>query len=270
MDDAIMEGSFKIVVLMKPVPDMEKVKFNVEKGTIERESSELVINPFDLHALEVAAQIKEKVNGTVTTISMAPPHAADALKESIARGSDRAILLSDRKFGGADTLATAYALASAIRKLGIPDLIVAGEKSVDGDTAQVPPLVAEMLGIPHASYVSKVIDIKEKAIEVITEQEAPYRVELRLPALIQVTKEVAKPRVPTLKDKLKAKKYEIEVWSADKLSDVANPDFFGLKGSPTWVSKIIVPKPKPRSKQVFNAEEGIKKIIEILSKEGVI
>lgn len=262
--------SLQIVVLMKPVPDMEKVKFDTERGTIVRESTELQINPFDLHAIEAAVQIKEKAGGQVTVMSMAPLHAQEALREALARGCDRAILLSDKKFAGADTLATAYALASAIKKLGSVDLIVAGEKSVDGDTAQVPPEVAELLGIPHASYVSKVVEVGDNFVKVITEQESPYEVELTLPALIQVTKEVAKPRIPLLKDKLRARKANIEIWSADFLSDVADVKQFGFSGSPTWVGKIIVPKPKTRSKQVLKPEEGIQKIIEILKKEGYL
>ncbi|MGC9186367.1 MAG: electron transfer flavoprotein subunit beta/FixA family protein [Fervidicoccaceae archaeon] len=259
-----------VVVLMKPVPDMEKAKFDTERGTIVRESSELQINPFDLHAIEVAVQIKERVGGQVTVMSMAPLHAQEALREAIARGCDRAILLSDRRFAGADTLATAYALASGIKKLGSYDLIIAGEKSVDGDTAQVPPEVAEILGIPHASYVSKLIDIGESHVRVITEQESPYEVELKLPALLQVTKEVAKPRIPLLKDKLKARKANIEIWNADFLSDIADIKQFGFSGSPTWLGKIIVPKPKTRSKQILKPEEGIQKIIEILKKEGLL
>lgn len=260
----------QIIVLMKPVPDMEKVKFDTEKGTIIRESSELQINPFDLHAIELAVQIKEKVGGQVTVMSMAPLHAQEALRDAIARGCDRAILLSDKRFAGADTLATAYALASGIKKLGKFDLIIAGEKSVDGDTAQVPAEVAEFLNIPHASYVSKLIDVGDDAVRVVTEQESPYEVELKLPALLQVTKEVAKPRVPLLKDKLRARKASIEIWTAESLSDVADVKQFGFSGSPTWVAKIIVPKPKTRNKQVLKPEEGIQKIIEILKKEGLL
>ncbi|MFP3268492.1 MAG: electron transfer flavoprotein subunit beta/FixA family protein [Desulfurococcales archaeon] len=260
----------QIIVLMKPVPDMEKVKFDTEKGTIIRESSELQINPFDLHAIELAVQIKEKVGGQVTVMSMAPLHAQEALRDAIARGCDGAILLSDKRFAGADTLATAYALASGIKKLGKFDLIIAGEKSVDGDTAQVPAEVAEFLNIPHASYVSKLIDVGENTVRVVTEQESPYEVELKLPALLQVTKEVAKPRVPLLKDKLRARKASIEIWTAESLSDVADVKQFGFSGSPTWVAKIIVPKPKTRNKQVLKPEEGIQKIIEILKKEGLL
>jgi len=260
----------QIIVLMKPVPDMEKVKFDTEKGTIIRESSELQINPFDLHAIELAVQIKEKVGGQVTVMSMAPLHAQEALRDAIARGCDGAILLSDKRFAGADTLATAYALASGIKKLGKFDLIIAGEKSVDGDTAQVPAEVAEFLNIPHASYVSKLIDVGDDAVRVVTEQESQYEVELKLPALLQVTKEVAKPRVPLLKDKLRARKASIEIWTAESLSDVADVKQFGFSGSPTWVAKIIVPKPKTRNKQVLKPEEGIQKIIEILKKEGLL
>ena len=132
-----------IVVPIKQVPDMERVKFDKEKGTVDRSSAPGEINPFDLNALEAAVQIKEKLGATVTTVSMGPPQAEAALRDALSRGADRGILLVDKAFAGADTWATSYTLASAIQRLGQTDLIVCGEKTVDGDTAQVGPAVAE-------------------------------------------------------------------------------------------------------------------------------
>jgi len=118
-----------IIALLKQVPDIEEVKFDTEKGTLDRSSARAESNPFDLNALEAGVQIKEKLGGTITVVSMGPPQAESALRDALARGADRAILLTDKKFGGADTLATSYTLASAIKKLGNFDLIICGEKN---------------------------------------------------------------------------------------------------------------------------------------------
>ena len=159
---------FHLVVLIKPSPDIEKVRFDTVRGVVDRSSAPLEINPFDLNALEAAVQIKEKLGGEITAISMAPPMAEPVLKDAIARGADRAILLTDKRFAGADTLATSYTLASAIKKLGKFDLIICGEKTVDGDTAQVGPEVAEHLGIPHVAYVSRIKEISRERLLVVS------------------------------------------------------------------------------------------------------
>ncbi|MCD6084431.1 MAG: electron transfer flavoprotein subunit beta/FixA family protein [Desulfurococcales archaeon] len=256
---------------MKPAPDVEKVRFDVRRGVVDRSSAELEINPFDLHALEAAVRIKESVGGIVTVISMAPSHAEPALRDALARGADRAILLSDRRFAGSDTLATSYTLASAIKKLGEFDLIICGEKSVDGDTGQVGPEVAEFLGIPHVSYVTEIKEVSNGFVTVASDfGVAYYLVRAELPALLSVTKEVNVPRKPKFKDLMKARKAEIEVWSADDLKDVLDLNRLGLEGSATRVVKAYYALEKGREGIKVKGDEGIRKIIDLLSSSGVI
>jgi len=261
-----------IVVPIKQVPDMERVKFNTETGTVDRTSAPGEINPFDLNALEAAVQIKEKLGGTVTTISMGPPQAEFSVRDTLSRGADRGILLVDRAFAGADTLATSYTLASAIRKLGEFDLIVCGEKTVDGDTGQVGPEIAEWLGIPHVAYVSGIEEIGEKFTVICDMEGDRYSIESHLPLLITVTKDINMPRLPAFADKLKARKAEIEKWTADDLSSVADPSRFGLKGSPTRLNKVIVPSEEGRKGEVFRGStaETTAKIIDAFEEGGVL
>ncbi len=255
----------RIVVLAKLVPDIEKVRFDVERGVVDRSSAPAEANPFDLNALEAAVQIKERLGGTVTVISMSPPQATSMLRDMLARGADRAILLTDKRFAGADTLATSYTLASAVRKLGEYDLIICGEKTVDGDTGQVGPEVAEHLGIPHVAYVSEIRHVTRKSITVISEMDTPLVVEMRLPGLITVTKDINKPRLPTLKDKLRARKAQIEIWTADDLAEASNPERFGLAGSPTRVVKITVPGETGRKGRIFRGADAAQRLAEILA-----
>ena len=261
-----------IVVPIKQVPDMERVKFNTETGTVDRTSAPGEINPFDLNALEAAVQIKEKLGGTVTTISMGPPQAESSVRDTLSRGADRGILLVDRAFAGADTLATSYTIASAIRKVGNFDLIICGEKTVDGDTGQVGPEIAEWLDIPHVSYVSEIKEIGEKFTVVCDLEGDRYSIESRLPLLITVTKDINMPRLPAFADKLKARKAEIEKWTAEGLSSVADPSRFGLKGSPTRLNKVIVPSETGRKGEVFRGStaETTAKIIDAFEEGGVL
>jgi len=233
-----MKANLHLIVLVKQVPDIEKVKFDYETGRIDRSSAGAVINPFDLNALEAAVQIKEKLGGSVTAISMGPPQAESTLRDALARGADRAILLTDRRFAGADTLATSYTLAGAVKKLGIFDLILCGEKTIDGDTAQVGAEVAEHLGIPHVAYVDEIKEVSDDRIVVSSKiGRYYYTFALNFPGLITVTKDVNVPRLPKLKDKLRARKAEIEVWNAEDLSEVASVEKFGFPGSPTQVER---------------------------------
>jgi len=261
-----------IVVPIKQVPDMERVKFDTETGTVDRTSAAGEINPFDLNALEAAVQIKEKLGGTVTTISMGPPQAESSVRDTLSRGAERGILLVDRAFAGADTLATSYTLASAIRKLGEFDLIVCGEKTVDGDTGQVGPELAEWLDIPHVAYVSEIKEIGEKFTVVCDMEGDRYLIESRLPLLITVTKDINVPRLPAFADKLKARKAEIEKWTADDLSCVAETSRFGLKGSPTRLKKVIVPSQEGRKGEIFRGSpaEIIARIIDAFEEGGVL
>jgi len=262
-----------IVVLVKQVPEIEKVKFDYEKGRLDRSSAGAMTNPFDLNALEAAVQIKEKIGGLVTAISMGPMKAEEALRDALARGADRAILLSDERFAGADTFATAYTLAAAIRKLGQFDLIICGEKTVDGDTAQVGPEVAEFLNIPHAAYVEGVLYVDKSWIVVKARVERGYYImRLSLPALITVTKDVNNPRLPSLRDKLKAMRAPVTVWGYEDLSEVSDPRCFGFEGSPTRVVRVFTPMTEKRGCQMISGapQEVAEKIVQILVEKGVL
>jgi electron transfer flavoprotein beta subunit len=270
-------GALNIVVLIKPAPDITKAKFDIERGTVDRSSTTLEINPFDLYAIEVAKRIKRLFGGTITSLSMAPPHAEPALRDAIARGVDRAILLSDKRFAGADTLATSYTLAAAIRKLGSFDIILCGEKSVDGDTAHVGPEVAEHLKIPHISFVIRVVDITRDRIIVEADYgDAYYTVDLKLPALIALSRpvifkeEFVEPSMPKISDVLRAKRAKIEVWNADYLSDVADVGRFGLAGSPTRVVKAYYALEKGRMARFVKGDESIITLLNTLKELGVI
>ncbi|MEM4789074.1 MAG: electron transfer flavoprotein subunit beta/FixA family protein [Ignisphaera sp.] len=270
-----------IVVLVKPTPDITKVKFDIEKGTVDRSSAELEINPFDLYAIEVALRIRDVVKGTVTALSMAPPHGEKALRDAIARGIDKAILLTDRRFAGADTLATSYTLASAIKKLekivGPVDLILCGEKSVDGDTAHVGPEVAEHLGLPHASFVTHIINVTTDKILVESDYgEAYYRLQIELPAVISVSRPLLfkgtfiEPRVPRLSDVLRARRTKIDYWNAEYLSDIADINKFGLSGSPTRVVKVYYALTTSKNPIIIRGEEAVEFLINVLREKRVI
>lgn len=254
-----------IIVPIKEVPDIEKVNFDREKGRIDRSSADSGPNPFDLNALEEAVRLKEEFEGSVTVISMGPPGAKETLRDALARGADDAILLTDKGFAGSDTWATSYTLAMAIKKIGDYDLVFCGEKTVDGDTGQVGPEIAEILIIPHVAYVNEVLECDEDGIIVQSKMWGmTCKKELKPKGLMTVTKDVNEPRLPSLKDKLKAKKAEIDEWSLKNLLEFGDVEHFGFKGSPTSVVNIEVPEEKGRDCQKFEGpnavEEMIKKI----------
>jgi len=261
-----------IIVPIKQVPDIGQVKFDTEKGRVDRTSASAEINPFDLNALEAAVQIKDKLGGTITAISMGPRKAESTLRDTLSRGANRGILLVGREFAGADTLATSYTLASAIKKLGHFDLIVCGEKTVDGDTGQVGPEIAEHLNIPHVAYVSRV-EVKGEGLIVTSEMDGDcYSIESGFPVLIAVTKDINVPRLPTLRDKLKARKAEVEIWTAADLSSTADEERFGVKGSPTSVHKVTIPTEEGRKGEIFRgaADEAVERIIDALEEGRIL
>jgi len=260
----------KIVVLIKQVPDIERVRFDVETGRIDRSSAPAETNPFDLHALEAAVQLKERVGGSITVISMGPRQAESSLRDALARGADRAILLTDTRFAGADTIATSRALAAAIRKLGGFDLILCGEKTVDGDTGQVGPEVAEILDIPHVAYVSEIREISGDEVIVVSDMGDKYLYEVKLPALLTVTRELNTPRLPALRDVLRARRKRIELWSADDLADYEDPSRFGIKGSKTIVVKVVVPKVEHRRGVIFRGGDAAEKLLKVLEEGGFV
>jgi electron transfer flavoprotein beta subunit len=229
-----------ILVCIKQVPESSNVKMDPETGTVIRTGVETVVNPLDLYAIETALRIKEKYGGIVTALSMGPPAAMRVLREAAAMGCDRCVLLSDRKFGGADTWATSYTLSCSAKKLGPFEIIITGERATDGDTAQVGPALAAWLDIPVLSYVSKIEAIKENRIHAERLVEEGYEMlDAPLPCLLTVVKEITVPRLPTLKGKLQSMEMDIPVFSADDLD--VNLDYLGLKGSPTRVVKIETP-----------------------------
>lgn len=242
----------KIVVCIKQVPDTTNVRINPETNTLVREGVASIINPFDVYALEEALRLKEAHGGSTAVISMGPPQAAEALREAVSLGIDEAYLVSDRAFAGADTLATAYTLACAIRKLGGADVILMGRQAIDGDTGQVGPGVAENLGLPHVTDIRKIEQIVDGRIVVERLLEEGYaRIAARLPIVLTVVKEINEPRLPSLKGKMAARKKEIPVLKAKDIE--ADPERIGLVGSPTQVMKIFTP-PKPSGGKKFSGE----------------
>ncbi len=252
-----------IVVPIKEVPDIEEVNFDREKGRIDRSSATTEPNPFDLNALGEAVKLKEEIGGTVTVLSMGPSQAEETLRDAIARGADNAILLTDKGFAGSDTWATAYTLAIAIKKICDYDFIICGEKTVDGDTGQVGPEIAEVLDIPHIAYVNETVERDEQSIVVETEVwSRTYKKELKFPGLMTVTKDVNEPRLPSVNDKLQAKNAEIETWGIDELLDIGDQEHFGISGSPTGVVNIEVPEEKGRETKIFEGPNAVEKLIE--------
>ena len=232
----------KIVVCIKLVPAITDVKIDPETGTLIREGVESEVNPFDLYAIEEGIRLKEKHGGTVTALSMGPPQAERALRDAFARGCDDMILLTDRKFAGADTLATSYTLSRAIRKTSLYDLVICGHKTTDGDTGQVGPGLAEWLGIPHVSYVRKIIDVDDRSIVVDRSIDSSYEeIEAPLPCVITVTKEINVPRLPSLRRKIESRRMPLQVWTSE---DLGREGRFGLEGSATRVIKVYDPPPR--------------------------
>ena len=230
-----------VAVCIKQVPGTTNVKINPETNTLVRDGVESQINPFDVYALEEAVRIKERAGeGKVTVITMGPPQAESALREAIELGADEGILLSDRAFAGSDTWATAYTLACALKKIDF-DVVICGMQAIDGDTGQVGPGVAVHMGIPQVTYVSKVESLdKRKATVQRLIEEGHEVVQVDVPALFTVVKEINEPRTPSLKGKMAAKKAVITVWKAEDLE--APVEKLGLLGSPTQVVKIFCPE----------------------------
>ena len=230
-----------VVVCLKQVPDTTKVKINPQTNTLMREGIKSIINPLDTYALEEGVRIKERYGGKVTAISMGPPQAEGALREAMSTGADEAILLSDSAFAGADTLATAYTLARAIDKLAPYDIIICGRQTIDGDTGQVGPELAEMLGIPFLAYASKIEEISNGCIRVKQMVEEGHElIEAPLPAVITVVKDINTPRLPSLRGIAQSKGAAIPVWTAQELD--VDKNLVGLSGSATKVIKIFFPQ----------------------------
>lgn len=263
-----------IIVPIKQVPETSNVKMDPNTGTMMRDGVESIINPLDLYAIETAIQLKEESGGKVTVITMGPPAAEKALKEAVAMGCDNGVLISDRKFAGADTWSTAYVLVKAIEKIGEFDLIIAGERATDGDTGQVGPNIAAYMDIPLATYVSKIdkVNKSDLIIERLTE-EGYEKLQMPLPGLLTVVKEISYPRLPTLRGKQRARKMELPVYTVNDL-DVVEENL-GLKGSPTRVVKIATPKVTRGGKIVKpsdseSLEKAVDELVEFLKNREIV
>jgi len=253
-----------IIIPIKQVPETSNVKMDKETGTMIREGVQTVINPLDLYALETGIQLKERFGGKITVLSMGPPSATKALKEAVAMGCDDAVLLSDKKFAGSDTWATSYTIAQAIKEMGDYDLIIAGERATDGDTGQVGPGIAAWLDVPLATYVSKIENVDDKKLVVERLVEEGYqKLQIPMPALLTVVKEISNPRLPTLRGKKRARATEVPILTAEKMN--LNQDALGLKGSPTKVVKIDFPTVTRGGTVVkIEGEDGVEEAVDRL------
>lgn len=232
----------EILVCIKQVPGTSKVEVDPVTGILKRNGIDSKMNPYDLFALETAFRIRKKKSGTIKVISMGPPQAADVIKEAYMMGADEGALLSDRKFGGADVLATSYTIAQGIKLMGNFDIIICGKQTTDGDTAEVGSEIAENLKIPHVANVRKIIKLKEHSI--VVEMDMPDTVEVQevqYPCLITVEKDIYTPRLPSYKIKKVTLNKEVKIFSLKDLKD-KDEKHYGLNGSATQVEKIFPPE----------------------------
>lgn len=298
--------SLTSLVFAKQVPDTKNITGEAmkEDGTVNRAALDAIVNPEDLNAIELALHLKERYGGKVVVCTMGPPNAADILRHALYMGADEAILVSDRKFAGADTLATSYTLACAARKYGEFDLVICGRQAIDGDTAQVGPQIAEKLDLPQITYVEAVEDLQEKSIRVRNQIEGGYEiVESPLPALLTAVGSANTPRpagakrlmqfkkaqtrsellkrhsdsdyedanlVAEEEDRLRKKGLWIHEWTAEELG--AEKDRIGMAGSPTKVKNIesVVLGSKGDTKSIQPTDNGIRDMIHELIEEHIL
>jgi len=249
------------LVCIKQVPGTTQVKIDPKTNTLVREGIESIINPFDAYAIEEGVRLKERTGGNCTVITMGPPQAEQALRDAVSVGADNAILISDRSFAGSDTWVTAQVLAAAVSKVGDFDLVICGRQSIDGDTGQVSPELAERLGLPFVSYVSKIEEIKPGYLRVQRLVDDGHEIiECPLPAVISVTKEINTPRLPSLRGMMKARSLKPVVWSNQDLQLPAEK--VGAVGSATRVIKIFFPQRTRKSEMITGTpEEQVEKLI---------
>lgn len=231
----------KILVCIKQVPGTNKVEVDPVTGVLKRDGVESKMNPYDLYALESALRIRGDMGGEVNVITMGPPQSEEIIKEAFMMGADEGTLLSDRKFAGADVLATSYTLSQGVKMTGNADLIICGKQTTDGDTAQVGAEMAEYLGIPHVSNVRKIVEISDRSITVEMDMAETVEIqEIKFPCLITVEKDIYTPRLPSYKRKLETKSKKAKFLSLKDFED-KNEKHYGLNGSATQVERIFPP-----------------------------
>ena len=231
----------EILVCIKQVPGTSKVEVDPVTGVLKRDGVDSKMNPYDLYALETALKIREEKGGVIKVITMGPPQAAEVIKEAYMMGADEGALVTDRKFAGADVLATSYTISQGVRKMGNFDLILCGKQTTDGDTAQVGPEMAEYLGIPHIANVLSIVEVKESSV--VVEMDMPNTIEvaeIKFPCLLTVEKDIFQPRLPSYRKKLATKDRAIMTITLNDFID-KNEKKYGLNGSPTQVERIFPP-----------------------------
>jgi len=251
-----------IVVCIKQVPDSAQIRVHPVTNTIMRQGVPSVVNPYDLFALEEALRLKDKNGGRVTALCMGPPQAEDALRKCISFGADDAVLVTDRSFAGADTLATSYALAAAIRQIGREqtiDIVFTGKQTIDGDTAQVGPGIAKRLGLNLLTYVSRIaeLDLENRAIRVERRAEGGVQVlQTALPCLITMLENTNEMRFAPMGNMIRAARFEVRKWNKEAagIEDVTK---IGLKGSPTVVSKVFGPTPRAEKAEMLTLDSAM-------------
>ena len=260
----------KIVVCIKQVPDTTEVKLDPKTGTLIREGVPSIINPDDKSGLEAALRLKDSIGAEVTVLTMGPPQADAALREALAMGADKAILLTDRAFAGADTWATSSALAGALRTMEF-DLIIAGRQAIDGDTAQVGPQIAEHLNLPSVTYVEDIEAAPGSIIVKRSFEDGYHKIKINTPCLVTTLQEMNKSRYMRVSGVYDAfKEDKVEIWNVDKIEvDHSN---LGLKGSPTKVKKSFTKGAKTAGKlyKDLDEKEAAKLIVEKLKEKFII
>ena len=250
-----------IVVCIKQVPDSAQIRVHPVTNTIMRQGVPTIINPYDLYSLEEALRLRDQFNGKVTVLTMGPPMADQALRKALSIGADAAVLLSDRFFAGSDTLATSFALSSAIAKLSETDpvsMVFCGKQTIDGDTAQVGPGIAKRLELNQLTYVEKIRAVDLGARKITVERRAEGGVQVlttALPCLVTMLEHTNTVRRGTMADMLRAARTEITVWNA-AAAGIADIALCGLKGSPTVVKKVFAPQPRKEKAKMIEAAEG--------------
>ena len=261
----------KIVVCMKQVPATSKVDIDPETGAMKRMSGETRTNPYDLFALETALAIREKTGGTVTVLTMGPPQAKEMIRDAYTMGADEGVILSDRKFAGADVLATSYALAQGIQVIGGADLIICGRQTTDGDTAQVGPQIAEKLHLPQVTYVA---DIQKDGNTLTVKrmlEDGYMMVKVQTPCLLTCIKELNQPRYMSVNGIFTCYDKPMEVFDYNALKDdpLIEVDTIGLKGSPTNVFKSFTP-PQKGAGTMLTGDDTAAQLAGILAKKHLI
>lgn len=259
-----------IVVCIKQVPDTKIIKVNPKTNTLDRSSAPAILNPYDAHAVEEAVRLKQVHGGKITVVSMGPPQAVNAIKKCIEIGADEGVLISDRAFAGADTLATSYALTKAIEKIGKNEpisLVLCGKHAIDGDTGQVGPGIARRMSIPPITNVIAIeaVDMKEGKVEIRRKIENGYEIiQSQTPCLLTVEKEINEVSYSPLPNMIKAARYNPTVWTVADLDDV-DMNQLGMKGSPTIVGKMWPPAKSAGAQMIEgDAKSQVKQLVSVV------